>query len=67
MNSMYVFLSDELSLEEKHEALLVKWIYLFHMVDQIECMFVVYEREEGRGKGRVNLGPLSPFHVFFIS
>ena len=44
------FLSDELSLEEKHEALLVKWIYLFHVVDQLECMFVYMKgkKEEKR-------------------
>ena len=44
------FLSNELSLQEKHEALLVKWIYLFHVVDQIEFMFVymIGKREEKR-------------------
>ena len=44
------FVRDELSLEEKHEALLVKWICLFHVVDQMECMFVYMKgkREEKR-------------------
>ena len=58
------FLSDELSLEEKHEALLVKWNFLFHMVNQTEGMFV-YMTGRGKEKGRINLSPLSPFHVCF--
>ena len=58
------FLSDELILKEKHEALLVKCTCLFNVVNQIECMFV-YMTGRGKEKGRINLSPLIPFHVCF--
>ena len=48
----------------KTKALLVKWNFLFHMVNQIEGMFV-YMTGRGKEKGRIKLSPLSPFHVCF--
>ena len=59
------FISDELSLEEKHEALLVKWICLFHVVNQIECMFV-YMMGRGKRKGKNELESLESISCFFF-
>ena len=59
------FLIDELSIEEKHEALLVKWICLFHVVNQIECIFV-YMMGRGKRTGKNKLESLESISFLFF-